>query len=255
MYVRVNGLGQPPGPQYVPPAVPPTQMPNPGMPPPTPPTTISIALVRSRLQCTASQLTVIRTALGGITVTGADVATAVAQAHNGIWVDLIDSDAAPRAELMKRPRTPITIQRFTEAFGASPDQLPWRGAKWDLGRIVATRFGGAGKTMFSSSVRISCWGWPWPGGGDDRPAGYMVRTLPKQERVALGGLFWQSWNSGDRVSMAAAMLAAGLVIRYGVSYRQLAPPLRNLHCYLKYGLTMLGHPLPQWVSDKCPQMV
>jgi hypothetical protein len=230
-------------------------MPNPGMPTPVPPLSITIALVRSRLQCTTAQLGSIRTALGGVAVSGADVASAVAQAHNSIWIDLVDVAKPPRAELLKSPRTLITIERFREAFGRSPDELPWRGARWDLGRIVATRLGGASRTMFSSSVRISCWGWAWPGGGSDRPNGYMVRALPRQERVALGALFWRAWNSGDRESMAAAILIAGLVIRYGVSYQQLAPPLRNIHCYVKYALTMLGHPVPRWATDKCPQVV
>jgi hypothetical protein len=55
--------------------------------------------------------------------------------------------------------------------------------------------------------------------------------------------------------MAAAILIAGLVIRYGISYQQLAQPLRNIHCYVKYALTMLGHPVPQWATDKCLQVV
>jgi hypothetical protein len=109
--------------------------------------------------------------------------------------------------------------------------------------------------MFSSSVRISCWGYPWPGGGTDLPAGYMVKALPRRERVGLGALFWQAWAKSDGVSLAAAMLIAGLVIRYGISYRLLAPPLRNIHCYVKYALDMLGYPLPQWVRDKCSQVV
>ncbi len=111
-------------------------------------------------------------------------------------------------------------------------------------------------TMFSSSIRISCFGWLWPGGGLDRPTDYMVKTFPKQERVALSALFWRSFATGDVVSQGAAMLIAGLVIRYGVSYQMLAPPLRNIHCYVKYSLLMLQHPIPQWVEDKCrAQMV
>ncbi len=258
MYLSVSGLGQPspaPMPTQPPPAIPPAPMPNPGVPTPVPPLSITIALVRSRLQCTTAQLGSIRAALGGIAVSGADVTSAVGQAHNSIWIDLVSIDKPPRAELLKTPRSLITIQRFTEAFGKSPDALPWRGARRDLGWIVATRLGGASKTMFSSSVRISCWGWFWPGGGVDRPNDYMVKALPRQERVALGGLFWRAWNSGDRESMAAAILIAGLVIRYGISYQQLAPPLRNIHCYVKYALTMLGHPVPQWATDKCPQVV
>ena len=46
-------------------------------------------------------------------------------------------------------------------------------------------------------------------------------------------------------------LIAGLVIRYGVSYLMLARPLHNIHCYVKYGLLMLQHPIPQWVDNKC----
>jgi hypothetical protein len=36
-----------------------------------------------------------------------------------------------------------------------------------------------------------------------------------------------------------------------VSYRTLALPLRNIHCYVKYGLLMLQHKIPHWVEDKC----
>ena len=69
--------------------------------------------------------------------------------------------------------------------------------------------------------------------------------------VALGALFWRSFAAGDAVSQGAAILIAGLVIRYGVSYRMLAPPFRNIHCYVKYGLLMLQRKIPQWVDDKC----
>ncbi len=261
MYVRVDGLGQPSGPtpQPVTPGPPLVPMPNPLAPAPAPsPPPIRIVVVRSLVQCSEAQLAEIRKVVGpGITVTGDTVRLALAKVHNGIWFDLVDREAAPRSELLKSLRSATTIQQFTDAFGAGapPDRKPWHGAKWDLGRIVAARLGGAGKTMFSSSLRISCWGWPWPGGGADRPAGYMVKALPNRERVALGALFWQSWAKGDAVSPAAALLAAGLVIRYGVSYSLLAPPLRNLHCYLKYAISALGHPVPQWVDAKCAQQI
>ena len=258
MYVRVSGLGQPIAavPQQPGPWGPPVPMPNPLMPTPAPIPSASIALVLSGLQCSDAQLAAIRAVVGtGVAVTGDTVAFAVGHAHNGIWVDLTDPDNAPRSELLKPEPTLNAVRLFTEAFGAAPGDLPWRGARWNLGRIVATRLGGARKTMFSSSVRISCWGWPWPGGGVDRPLGYMVKALPKQERVALGALFWKSGPTSGPVSRAAGMLAAGLVIRYGVSYRAQSPPLGNLHCYLKYAITMLGHPVPQWVSDKCSPVV
>lgn len=257
MYVRVEGFGQPdpvPMPQQPGPAIPPAQMPNPAIPPATPTPSLSIALVRSRLQCSAAQLNAIRGVLGPA-VTPETVANAVAQAHNNLWLDLTDPEGAPRSELLKATPTPRTEALFTNAFGIGPTKLPWRGARRNLGWIVATRLGGARKTMFSSSIRISCWGYPWPGGGPDLPNGYMVKALPRRERVGLGALFWQAFGAGDRTSMAAAILTAGLVIRYGVSYRLLAPPLRNLHCYIKYALSMLNFPLPQWVSDKCPQVV
>lgn len=167
-----------------------------------------------------------------------------------VFHDLTYAGMPPRQALTS-PRSLLTKERFKAAFGRSPDELPWRGARWDLGRIVAARLGGARVTMFSSSIRISCFGWLWPDGGLDRPAEYMVKTLPKRDRVALGALFWRSFASSDAVSQGAAILIAGLVIRYGVSYRMLAPPLRNIHCYVKYGLLMLQHKIPQWVEDKC----
>jgi hypothetical protein len=36
-----------------------------------------------------------------------------------------------------------------------------------------------------------------------------------------------------------------------LSYHLHAAPFRNIHCYVKYGLLMLQHPIPQWVEDKC----
>lgn len=232
--------------------VPPVPPPNPLVPPPpivSP--AINILVVRSQIQCTAAQLTTIQAVVGpGTVITDAVVRGAIGSAHNNVFSDLTDPGMPPRQALTS-PRSLITKERFRAAFGRSPEELPWRGARWDLGRIVATRLGGARATMFSSSIRISCFGWPWPGGGLDRPADYMVKTLPKRERVALGALFWRSFANGDAVSQGAAILIAGLVIRYGVSYRMLAPPLRNIHCYVKYGLLMLQHPIPQWVEDKC----
>jgi hypothetical protein len=252
MYVRVDGLGQP---TYQPPTTPSAPMPNPGIVTPPPAASISIALVRSRLRCRATQLAAIQAALGPGAVATADiVANAVAQAHNGLWLDLTDEAGPPRRDLLVATPSAVTVSLFTQAFGVAPTTLPWRGAGRNLGWIVATRLGGARRTMFSSSVRISCWGWCWSGGGVDRPMDYMVKALPRQERVALGALFWRAVANSDRVSMAAAMLAAGLVIRYGVSYNLLAKPLSNLHCYLKYALSMLGQPVPQWVTAKCPQV-
>ena len=95
----------------------------------------------------------------------------------------------------------------------------------------------------------------WSGGGLDQPMLYMVKTLPKLERVALGALFWQRFAANDQVLQGASILIAGLVMRYGISYQIIAPPLLNIHCYVKYGLSMLQHPIPQWVEDKCPQVV
>lgn len=207
--------------------------------------------IRSRVQCTAAQLAAIQNVVGpGIVITDAVVRGAIRSAHNKIFSDLTDPGMPPRQSLA-RPRSMFTKEQFKVAFGRSPDELPWRGARWDLGRIVAARLGGARVTMFSSSIRISCFGWVWPGGGVDRPADYMVKTLPKREQVALGALFWRSFATGDEVSQGAAMVIAGLVIRYGVSYQMLAPPLRNIHCYIKYGLLMLRHPIPQWAENKC----
>ena len=184
-------------------------------------------------------------------MTDAAIRVAIQSAHDNIFPDLTDDAMPPVQALLSSPRTPITVERFKAAFGKSPDDLPWRGARWNLGRIVATRLRGARISMFSSSVRISCFGWPWPGGGVDKPMLYMVKTLPKLERVALGALFWRSFAANDQVSQGSAILIAGLVMRYGVSYRILAPPLQNIHCYLKYGLSMLQQPLPQFVADKC----
>ncbi len=230
----------------------PVPMPNRLVPPPpivSP--VINILGVRSQVQCSAAQLAAIQNVVGpGTTITDAVVRGAIRSAHNNVFHDLTGDDMPPRQSLPS-PRNDLTKVRFKVAFGRSPDELPWRGARWDLGRIVATRLAGARVTMFSSSIRISCFGWPWPGGGVDRPADYMIKTLPKRERVALGALFWGSFATGDAVSQGAAMLIAGLVIRYGVSYRMLAPPFGNIHCYVKYGLLMLQHPIPQWVEDKC----
>ena len=253
MYIYLRGLAQPPAPtpQPVIPGPSPVPMPNPPLPPPPIVSPPAILLVRSRVQCTAAQLAAIQGVVGpGTAVTDAVVRGAIQSAHDKIFSDLTDPDMPPRQSLVT-PRSLLTKERFRAAFGSSPDDFPWRGARWDLGRIVATRLGGARATMFSSSIRISCFGWPWPGGGVDRPADYMVKTLPRQERVALGALFWKGFATGDAVSQGAAMLIAGLVIRYGVSYRMLARPLRNIHCYVKYGLLMLQQPIPQWVEDKC----
>lgn len=263
MYLRVDDLGQPnlPGnpvpmpPQPPPPGPGPVPIPNPGIPTPPPVPSLSIAVVGSKTQCTAAQLARIQGVIPGATVTNDFVGLAIARAHNGIWLDLTDDAGPARAELLKPTLTLDTVSKFTNAFGQSPTKLPWRGARRNLGWIVATRLGGARRTMFSSSVRISCWGYPWPGGGVDLPMDYMVKALPKRERVGLGALFWRAAAKPDQVQMAAAILAAGLVIRYGVSYRVIAPPLGNLHCYLKYALSMLGHPIPPWVTDKCPQVV
>jgi hypothetical protein len=253
MYINLHGLAQPPVPmpQQVIPGTPPVPMPNPLVPPPPIVSPPQILLVRSRVQCTAAQRTAIQTIVGpGIVITDAVIRMAIQSAHDNVFPDLTDPGMPPRQSLAG-PRSLLTKERFKAAFGRSPDELPWRGARWDLGRIVVARLEGARKTMFSSSIRISCFGWPWSGGGVDRPAGYMVKTLPKRERVALGALFWRSFATGDAVSQGAAILTAGLVIRYGVSYRMLARPLRNIHCYVKYGLLMLQHPIPQWVEDKC----
>jgi hypothetical protein len=226
-------------------------MPNPAKPPQPIVSPPQILLVRSRVQCTAAQIAAIQNVVGpGIVITDAIVRQAIQSAHDNVFSDLTDPGMPPRQSLAS-PRNMLTPVRFKSAFGRSPEDLPWRGARWDLGRIVAARFGGARVTMFSSSIRISCFGWVWSGGGVDRPADYMVKTLPKRERVALGALFWRSFATGDVVSQGAAMVIAGLVIRYGVSYRMLAPPLRNIHCYIKYGLLMLRHPIPQWVENKC----
>ena len=243
MYIHPHGLAQPP--------VPPVPMPNPGVQPAPIVSPLQILLVRSEIQCSAGQRTTIQNIVGPGTVMTDDVIrSAILSAHDNVFPDLTDPSMPP-VQALSSPRTPITVQRFKAAFGKSPDDLPWRGARWDLGRIVATRLGGARKSMFSSSVRISCFGWPWPGGGVDQPMLYMVKTLPKRERVALGALFWRSFAANDQVSQGAAILIAGLVMRYGISYRILAPPLRNIHCYVKYGLSMLQHPIPQWVDDKC----
>ncbi len=253
MYIHSHGLAQPPAPmpQPVIPGPPPVPMPNPLAPPPPIVSPPQILLVRSRVQCTAAQLAAIQNIVGpGIPISDAVVRGAIQSAHDNVFADLTDPGMPPRQSLAS-PRSLLTKERFRAAFGRSPDELPWRGARWDLGRIVAARLGGARVTMFSSSIRISCFGWPWQGGGVDRPAAYMVKTLPKRERVALGALFWRSFATGDAVSQGAAMLIGGLVIRYGVSYLMLARPLRNIHCYVKYGLLMLQHPIPQWVEDKC----
>ncbi len=223
-------------------------MPNPLAPPPAPWSQgPQILLVGSQVVCDPARLAEVRRIMPGITADG--VRIAIHGAHDSVFADLTDDVAPPRAGLTE-VRTPLTIERFRAAFGRSPDERTGPGAA-DLGTIVAARLGGARRTMFSSSVRISCWGWAWPGGGLDRPGGYLVRTMPGVERVALGDLFWRQVAVGDRVSPGCGMVIAGLVIRYGLSYQPLARPFRNIHCYLKYGLTMLGHPVPAWVDAKC----
>lgn len=252
MYIY-RGLAQPQGPmpQPVLPGTPPAPMPNPGVQPAPIVSGPQMLLVRSLVQCTAGQRATIQAIVGpGIPITDGAVRLAIQNAHDAVFADLTDASMPPR-QALSGPRTLKTRERFRAAFGRSPEDLPWRGARWDLGRIVATRLSGARASMFSSSVRISCFGWPWTGAGGDRPMDYMVKVLPRQERVALGALFWRSFAAGDVVSQGAAILVAGLVMRYGLSYRMLAPPLRNIHCYVKYGLLMLQHPIPQWVEDKC----
>jgi len=254
MYIQLHGLAQPTDPMQrrpITPTVPPVPPPNPLLPPPPIVSPPAMLLVRSKVQCTAAQLTAIRSVVGsGITITDTVVRMAIQAAHDNVFPDLTDPAMPPRQKL-ESPRTLATKERFKAAFGSSPDDFPWRGARADLGQIVATRLSGARATMFSSSIRISCFGWPWPGGGVDRPEDYMVKTLPNVERVALGALFWKAFATGDAVSQGAAILIAGLVIRYGVSYLMLARPLHNIHCYVKYGLLMLQHPIPQWVDNKC----
>ena len=255
MYIQLHGLAQPVDPnmptQPIQPSVPPVPPPNPFQPPPPIVSGPQILLVRSKVQCTAAQIARIQAVVGGgIPITGDGVRLAIQTAHDKVFPDLTDPEMPPRKGLTGT-RSLQTKERFRQAFGKSPDELPWRGARWDLGRIVATRLGGARVTMFSSSIRISCFGYPWPGGGLDRPNDYMVKTLPKRERVGLGALFWRAFAAGDTISQGASILIAGLVIRYGVSYRMLAPPLRNIHCYVKYGLLMLQQPIPQWVEMKC----
>src|SRR5262249_4095005 len=248
MYIHLHGLAQPTRqtPQPVIPGPPPVPMPNPLVPPPPIVSPPAILLVRSTAECSAAQLAAIRSVVGpGTVITDPVIRLAIQSAHDNVFSDLTDPGMPPRKSLAA-PRSTVTQERFKAAFGRSPDELPWRGARWDLGRIVAARLGGARVTMVSRSIRVSWFRWPGAGGGVDRPAAYMVKTLPNQERVALGALFWRSFAAGDAVSQGAAMLIAGLVIRYGLSYRMLAPPLRNIHCYVKYGLLMLQHPIPQW---------
>ncbi|MBL8986372.1 MAG: hypothetical protein JNJ80_08880 [Gemmatimonadetes bacterium] len=250
MYLRTAGLGQPAPmvPQSPPPGPGPAPMPNPGTAPPAPWTQgFQILLVGSQVECDAARLAEVRRTMPGISAD--DVRIAIQTAHDHVFADLTDEAAPPRAGLTG-VRTPLTVARFQAAFGRSPDERLTPGGA-DLGTIVATRLAGARRTMFSSSVRISCWGWAWPGGGLDRPRDYLVRTMPGVERVALGDLFWRQVAAGDPVSPGCGMVIAGLVIRYGLSYQPLAPPFRNIHCYLKYGLTMLGHPVPSWVEAKC----
>jgi hypothetical protein len=266
MYLHVAGLGQPgsgsgsglpgnvvPMPTQPGPFVPPAQMPNPGMPPTTAtPTTIHIAVLMNTIDCSAAQRASIAAAVGH-PVSATAIKDAIQQAYDGFFLAATDRAEAPRKELLSGSPSATTISFFTQAFGASPTSLPWRGAKSNLGQIVAARLGGAATTMLDRGIRISCYGWPWPGDvGPDRPLDYMVKALPNQERVALGALFWKAVDKGDRESMGSSMLAAGLVIRYGVSYRVLAPPLSNLHCYCKYALSVLGRPIPPWVNAKCP---
>lgn len=254
MYINQPGLAQPQGPQPQPvlPGTPPVPMPNPAVQPTPIVSGPQTLFVRSTVQCSAAQRTTIQNIVGpGTVMNDAAIRGAIQAAHDNIFPDLTDDTMPPVQALLSSPRTPLTVERFKIAFGKSPNDLPWRGARWDLGRIVATRLQGARKSMFSSSVRISCFGWPWPGGGVDQPMLYMVKTLPKRERVALGALFWQRFAANDQVSQSASIVIAGLVMRYGVSYRMLAPPLRNIHCYVKYGLLMLQHPIPSWVEAKC----
>jgi len=259
MYIHIHGLAQPvdPNMQKEPfkPKIRPVDPPNPAKPPPPIVSPPRILLVRSKVQCAAAQIAKIQAIVGpGTTMTDAVIRNAIQSAHDNVFPDLTDPATPPRLGLTGT-RSLQTKERFRQAFGQSPDDLPWRGARSDLGRIVATRLGGARMTMFSSSIRISCFGYPWPGGGLDRPNDYMVKTLPKLERVGLGALFWRAFATGDTVSQGASILIAGLVIRYGVSYRMLALPLRNIHCYVKYGLLMLQQPIPQWVEMKCSTAV
>src|SRR5262249_9628046 len=201
MYIHLHGLAQPTRqtPQPVIPGPPPVPMPNPLVPPPPIVSPPAILLVRSTAECSAAQLAAIRSVVGpGTVITDPVIRLAIQSAHDNVFADLTDPGMPPRQSLAA-PRSSVTQERFKAAFGRSPDELPWRGARWDLGRIVAARLGGARVTIFSSSIRISCFGWPWPGGGGDRPADYMVKTFPKLERVALGALFWGGFPTGHPV--------------------------------------------------------
>ena len=232
MYIQLHGLAllPVPMPQPVRPGPPPVRMPKPLAPPPPIVSPPQILLVRSRVQCTLAQRAAIQNIVGpGTVITDTVIRGAIQSAHDDMFPDLTDPSMPPRQSLVE-PRSLLAKERFKASFGRSPDALPWPGARWDLGRIVAARLAGARVTMFSISLRISCFGWPWSGGGTDRPMDYMVKALPNRERVALGALFWRSFAAGDVVSEGAAILIAGMVMRYGLSYRMLAPPLCNVHC-------------------------
>jgi hypothetical protein len=87
-------------------------------------------------------------------------------------------------------------------------------------------------TMFSSSIRISL-----ASGGRGRAAGSIAprSTWSRPFRSGNGRAFLEElrdWRCSLSEHSGAALLIAGFVIRYGVSYRMLAPPLRNIHCYV-----------------------
>lgn len=249
MYLRDDRLGQPNLPGN------PVPMRNPGTPPPSPqPITqgLQIMVLRSTVDCSAGNLTQIG-AIVGRPMTREDVDLAIFRAHNRVFADATDEEMPPR-RLLAAPRNVITIDRFKRAFGVLPDSLPWRGARLDHGQLVEQRLHGARRTL-GGVVRISCFGYPYPGGGADRPMNYLVKALPDVARVGLGALFWRAFRDGDDESMGAAMLVAGLVMRYGISYRPDAQPLRNIHCYVKYCLLMLQRRVPAWVDAKCGEVV
>jgi hypothetical protein len=154
-------------------------------------------------------------------------------------------------------RNEATRKVFQQVFGRSPDELPGPAAQWDFGRIVAERFARThDRTFLPPQLVVSCWGWPWPGGGPfDPPEKYRVRAHENVPRIGLGAWFWKDRIGNDLDSLGLALFGAGLTIRYGLSWSPLAPPFRNVHCYLRFGLEVRNLVAPSWVRDGCSQAV
>lgn len=156
---------------------------------------------------------------------------------------------------LKSPRTAATRQLFGQVFGVAPELKPYAGAAWDLGRVVAERFLRTHQMTVMPGLEMSCWGWPWPSATADAPFTYRVRAEENVPKLALGLGYWRDRVANDLDSLGAAVLGGALTIRYGLSWNPIAPPIRNVHCYLRFAFEVQGRTPPAWIRDNCSHEV